>query len=546
MRIDHRVSLLRSTFSFGSMTLVSRILGFVRDVVLARWFGATAATDAFFVAFKIPNFLRRLFAEGSFSLAFVPVLSEYRERGDHAALRSLIDATTGALLSVLLIITGAGMLFAPWVVRFFAPGFIDQPEQFALATDMLRITFPYLMFIALTALAGGILNTLGRFALPALTPALLNLSLITAAVVYSGRFDEPVQALAWGVLVAGILQLAVQLPALARHKVLPRPVPNFAHPGVRRIMKLMLPTLFGSSVAQISLLLDTLIASLLIAGSISWLYYADRLMEFPLGLFGVALSTVILPTLSRLHAGGNGGQFRSTLEWAMLLGLIIGLPSAVGLMVLAEPLVITLFQYGAFAPESARMASLALIAYSLGLPAFIGVKILAPAYFSRQDARTPVRIAVTSLAVNMLLNVVFVVMITWHLAGGDFGDGLFATLAAHPGAHVGLALASSMSAWLNAGLLWRNLRAPGLAPRLAGKRIVQVLLACLTMALLVLGIMPDTAQLLDASLLDRVGWLGLGVIGGAGIYALVLILAGLRPHHLVRPAAVAAGPGRSN
>lgn len=532
------MSLLRSVFSFGSMTLISRILGFVRDVVLARWFGATAATDAFFVAFKIPNFLRRLFAEGSFSLAFVPVLSEYRQRGDHEALRSLIDATTGALLSVLLIITGAGMLFAPWVIRLFAPGFIDQPEQFALATDLLRITFPYLMFIALTALAGGILNTLGRFALPALTPALLNLSLITAAIIFSGRFDEPVEALAWGVLVAGVLQLAVQIPALARHKVLPRPVPNFKHPGVRRIMKLMLPTLFGSSVAQISLLLDTVIASLLIAGSISWLYYADRLMEFPLGLFGVALSTVILPTLSRLHAGGNGGQFRATLDWAMLLGLIIGLPSAFGLAVLAEPLVITLFQYGAFAPESASMAAMALVAYSLGLPAFIGVKILAPGFFSRQDARTPVRIAITALAVNMVLNIVFVLVITWHLAGGDFGGGLFATLAAHPGAHVGLALASSLSAWLNAALLWRNLRAPGLAPRLAGKRIGQVVLACLVMALLVLAIMPDSDQLLAASLTERAAWLGMGVFTGAGAYGLILLLTGLRPRHLIRPATI--------
>jgi putative peptidoglycan lipid II flippase len=534
------VSLLRSTFSFGSMTLISRILGFVRDVVLARWFGATAATDAFFVAFKIPNFLRRLFAEGSFSLAFVPVLSEYKEKGDHAALRSLIDATTGALLAVLLIITGLGMFFAPWVIRLFAPGFIDQPEQFALASDLLRITFPYLLFIALTALAGGILNTLGRFALPALTPALLNLSLITAAVWFSGRFEEPVKALAWGVLVAGILQLAVQLPALARHQVLPRPWPNFAHPGVRRIMKLMLPTLFGSSVAQISLLLDTLIASLLIAGSISWLYYADRLMEFPLGMFGVALSTVILPTLSRLHAGGNNGQFRATLDWAMLLGLVIGLPSAVGLAVLAEPLVITLFQYGAFAPESAAMAAMALIAYSFGLPAFIAIKILAPGYFSRQDARTPVRIAVTALAVNMLLNVAFVLVITWHLAGGDFGDGLFATLAAHPGAHVGLALASSLSAWLNAALLWRNLRAPGLAPRLPGIRLGQVALACLLMALVVRLLVPDAEMLLDAGLFERAGWLGLGVIVGAAVYALVLLLAGLRPRHLVRPATIAS------
>jgi putative peptidoglycan lipid II flippase len=529
------MSLLRSTFNFGSMTLISRILGFARDVVLARWFGATAATDAFFVAFKIPNFLRRLFAEGSFSLAFVPVLAEYREKGDAAALKSLIDATAGSLLAVLLVITGLGMLGAPWVIRVFAPGFIDQPEQLALASDMLRVTFPYLLFIALTALAGGILNTLGRFALPALTPALLNISLIVAAVAFSGYFSEPVKALAWGVLIAGILQLGVQLPALARHGVLPAPRPNFKHPGVRRIMKLMLPTLFGSSVAQISLLLDTLIASLLIAGSISWLYYADRLMEFPLGLFGVALSTVILPTLARLHTANDGLGFRSTLDWAMLLGLVIGVPSAVGLAVLAEPVIITLFQYGAFEPGAARMSALALMTYCLGLPAFIGVKILAPAFFSRQDARTPVKIAVTALAVNMVLNIVFVLALTWHLVQGDFQAGLWATLAAQPGAHVGLALASSLSAWLNAGLLWYCLRAPGLAPVLPWKRVGQVGLASLVMATTVLALMPEVEVLLEASAPARAGWLLAGIGAGGGAYVLVLLLAGLRPDHLAKP-----------
>lgn len=529
------MSLLRSTFNFGAMTLISRILGFVRDIVLARWFGASAATDAFFVAFKIPNFLRRLFAEGSFSLAFVPVLAEYRERGDHKALKSLIDATTGTLMAVLMVITALGVLFAPWVIRLFAPGFADQPEQLQLATDLLRITFPYLLFIALTALAGGILNTLGRFALPALTPALLNLSLITAAVAFSHRFDQPVTALAWGVLVAGVLQLLVQLPSLARHGVLPRPVPSFRHPGVRRIMKLMLPTLFGSSVAQISLLLDTLIASLLIAGSISWLYYADRLMEFPLGLFAVALSTVILPTLARLHSNGDARAFRSTLDWALLLGVLIGLPSAVGLAVLAEPLIITLFQYGAFDEQAASMASLALMAYCLGLPAFMGVKILAPAYFSRQDARTPVRIAVTALAVNMALNIVFVLLLAWHFSGGDFGDGVMATLAAHPGLHVGLALASAASAWLNAGLLWWNLKPVALAPTLPTRRALQGVGASAVMAVVVVVLSPERAAWLDAGVLERAGWLTALVLAGAVSYALVLLISGLRPRHLARP-----------
>ncbi len=520
------------------MTLVSRVLGFARDVILARWFGATAATDAFFVAFKIPNFLRRLFAEGSFSLAFVPVLSEYRERGDAASLKSLIDATAGTLMAVLLVITALGMLAAPFIVSVFAPGFRADPEQLALASDMLRVTFPYLFFIAMTALAGGILNTLGRFALPALTPALLNVSLILAAVLFSSWFAEPVRALAWGVLLAGVLQLGVQVPALARHGVLPVPRPGFSHPGVRRIMKLMVPTLFGSSVAQISLLLDTLIASLLVAGSISWLYYADRLMEFPLGLFGVALSTVILPSLATLHARGSRLEFRATLDWAVLLGVVIGLPAAAGLAVLAEPVIVALFQYGAFAPEDVRMASLALMAYCLGLPAFIGVKILAPGFFSRQDTRTPVRIAVTALVVNMGLNVVFVLGITWHLAGGDFGAGLWATLAANPGAHAGLALASSAAAWLNAGLLWRNLRAPGLAPRLPGRQLGRVLIAVLAMGLAVRYIIPDTGVLVESGIAGRAGWVVLAIGTGAAVYALVLFAAGMRPAELARPQAV--------
>lgn len=529
------MSLLRNTFNFGAMTLISRILGFARDVVLARWFGASAATDAFFVAFKIPNFFRRMFAEGSFSLAFVPVLSEYREKGDDAAVKSLIDATAGCLLAVLLVITGIGMLAAPVFISIFAPGFIDKPEQHALASDMLRVTFPYLMFIALTALCGGIFNTLGRFALPAVTPALLNISLIAFAIAASPLFAEPVKALAWGVLVAGVLQLAIQLPALARHGVLPLPRPQFSHPGVRRIMTLMVPTLFGSSVAQISLLLDVLIASLLIEASISWLYYGDRLMEFPLGMFGVALSVVILPTLSSLHARSRRSEFRATLDWAMLLGLVIGVPAAVGLAVVAEPLVITLFHYGAFTDRDAAMAALALSAYCVGLPAFIGVKILAPAYFSRQDTKTPVMIAVAALVLNMVLNVVFVALITGYLAGWDFGDGLFATLAAHPGVHAGLALASSASGWLNAGLLWRSLRRPGLRPRLPARHIGQVALACGVMALAVLTIRPDSAVWLDAGLWWRIGWLALVVATGALAYAMTMVALGMRPGDLARP-----------
>ncbi len=529
------MSLLRHTLNFGSMTLISRILGFVRDVVLARWFGAGWAMDAFVVAFKIPNFLRRLFAEGSFSLAFVPVLNEYKEKGDQRALKQLIDATTGALLAVLLVITAVGLLGAGWIIGLFAPGFVDDPEQWALATDMLRVTFPYLMLIALTALAGGILNTLGRFALPALTPALLNLSMITAAVAFSAYFDPPIKALAWGVLVAGVLQLGIQLPVLIRHQVLPKPWPNFKHPGVQRILKLMVPTLFGSSVAQINLLFDTLIASLLVAGSISWLYYADRLMEFPLGLFGVALSTVILPTLSRLHARREAGEFRATLNWALWLGWAIGLPAAVGLAVLAGPVLTTLFNYGAFTSTDVTMATWALTTYCLGLPAFIGVKVFSPAFFSRQDAHTPVRIAVIALLVNMILNVVFVLLLAHLQSEGNWSRGLWGTLAALPGLHAGLALASSVTAWLNAGLLWRALRQADLAPTLSINRGLQVMVACAVMAAVLWWGLPQTSEWLAMPLGSRAMLLGVAVIVGAGTYAAVMWLFGVRPSHFSRP-----------
>ena len=532
------MSLARSTLWFSAMTLISRVLGFVRDVVLARAFGAGPMMDAFIVAFKIPNFLRRLFAEGSFSLAFVPVLNEYRERGDEQALKALIDATAGSLIAVLLLVTGLGMLAAPWVVALFAPGFVGQAEQQLLAAEMLRITFPYLLLVALTALATGILNTLGRFALPALTPALLNLSLIAGALLFAAYFAQPIKALAWAVTVAGLLQLLVLLPSLARHGVLPKPWPNFRHPGVRRILKLMGPTLFGSSVAQINLLLDTLIASLLLAGSISWLYYSDRLMEFPLGLFAVALSTVILPTLSRLHARQDSAGFRNTLNWALLVAVVIGVPAAVGLGSVAHALVIALFQYGQFTASDAEMTARALAVYCLGLPAFMLIKILSPGFFARQDVRTPVKIAVTALVVNMLLNIVFVLALVAWLAGGDFSAGLLPTLALHPGAHVALALASSVTAWLNAGLLWRALHKLDLAPRLPWQHAVRVLVAALLMALAVAMVVPKAEIVLAATVWGRLLTVLAAVGLGMMVYASSLWLFGVRPAHLAKPLAV--------
>lgn len=460
------MALVRATGIVGSGTLMSRALGFVRDMVIARTFDVGGATDAFFVAFRIPNFLRRLFAEGSFSLAFVPVFAEYYQRGDRRALKELLDAVTGALLAALLVVTGLGILGAGIVITIFAPGFVDDPQRFELARDLLRVTFPYLLFISLTALAGGVLNTLGRFFVPAVTPVLLNIALIAAALVWSPCFAEPVTALAWGIFVAGIGQLLLQIPILSRLGVLPRPRWRPGHAGVRRIARLMVPTLIGSSVAQINLLLDTLLASLLISGSVTWLYYADRLLEFPLGVFGVALSTVILPVLSRSYAANDGEGGRRTLAWALRWAALISLPAGVGLGLLAAAILTALFAYGAFTADDARYAAWALSAYAGGLPAFILIKALAPAYYARQDTRAPVRIAIVAMVTNMVLNVIFITVAAGYLqsAWPQSGGQWLSMVAATPGVHAALALASAVSGWLNAALLWRGLRRRELIP----------------------------------------------------------------------------------
>ncbi len=303
------MNLLRALATVSSMTLVSRVLGFVRDVVIARLFGAGVATDAFFVAFRIPNLLRRLFAEGAFSQAFVPVLSEYRTRRGDSATRLLADRTATLLALALLVATALGVAAAPFIIYVSAPGFAAEPAKFDLTVAMLRITFPYILFISLVSFAGGILNTWSRFAIPALTPALLNLSFIFGALLFAPYFEPPVMVLAWAVFAGGVLQLALQLPALARIGMLPRPKLSFSDPGVRRVLVLMAPAALGVSVGQVSLLINTIFASFLENGSVSWLYYADRLMEFPTALLGVALGTVLLPSLSKYHSASDEGEY---------------------------------------------------------------------------------------------------------------------------------------------------------------------------------------------------------------------------------------------
>jgi len=514
------LKLLKSTAQVGAATIVSRVLGFVRDMVFARYFGASGATDAFFLAFKIPNFMRRLFAEGSFSLAFVPVLSEVRASGDRRALKDLVDHVAGTLAGVLLTLTAIGVLAAPAVTAIFAPGWaIEGREEFWLAAGMLRITFPYILLISLTALAGGILNTFDRFLVPALTPVLLNLSLIAAAVLFSGRMQVPVVSLAWGVLAAGIAQLLIQIPALLRLGLLPRPRWGWGHSGVRRILKLMVPTLIGSSVAQINLLLDTVIATFLMAGSVSWLYYSDRLLEFPLGVFGVALSTVILPNLSRKFAQQDPQAFSATLDWALRLALLITLPAAIGLALLAMPILVTLFHYEAFGLEDVRMSTLSLSAYAAGLPAFIAVKVLAPGFYARQDTRTPVRIAITAMVSNMVLNLVFVGSL---LAIGFNGP------------HMGLALASSAAAYVNAGLLYRMLRRQQAYQPEAGWGRVLLAVACgsAAMVLLLLWQTGDIAAWSAETASTRTARLAALVGGGALVYGLGVLAGGMRLHHL--------------
>ena len=505
--------LFKSTAIVSMMTFLSRILGFVRDIVIARLFGAGVGADVFFVAFKIPNFLRRLFAEGAFSQAFIPVLAEYRQRGDKD-LKELIANTSGTLAGMLFVITAIGVIAAPILVMIFAPGFIDNHQKLNLAGDLLTITFPYLFFISLTALAGSILNSFGKFAVPAFTPVFLNLSLIACAIWLSPLLEQPVMALAWGVFIGGVVQLAFQIPFLMNIGQLPKPKWGWHDSGVQKILKLMLPAMFGVSVSQINLLLDTLLASFLVTGSISWLYYSDRLVEFPLGIVGIALATVILPSLSKKHAAASKAEFSHTIDWAFRWVFIIGTPAAIGLIYLAEPLLLTLFQYGEFRPEDAHQASLSLMAYGLGLLPFIFIKVLAPGYFARQDTKTPVKIGIIAMVTNMVLNIILMLQF----------------------AHVGLALATSLSAGLNAALLFVGLRKLGVYQPDVGWRkfFFQLVVANVSLLLVLLWLTPPSTAWLNWDVWQRFSHL-LGLISAAAvIYFAVLALVGIKLTSLLK------------
>lgn len=502
--------LLRSSMVVSVMTLLSRVLGMVRDIIIARYFGSNSAADAFFVAFKIPNFLRRLFAEGAFAQAFVPVLSEYRTKRALEDVKLLVDRTMGMLSLVLAGITAFGVLFAPYIVMVFAPGFHADTYKMELAGQLLRITFPYLMLISLTAFCSGILNSYNRFAIPAVTPIILNISMISSTIFISPYFKEPVFALAWGVFIAGVAQFLFQLPFLTKIKLLPRPRLH-EDEGVKRILMLMLPALLSVSVSQINLLLDTILASFLKEGSVSWLYYADRLSELPLGAFGIAIGTVILPSLSRQHAGQNPKAFSSTIDWAIRMVLLVGLPAALALGLLSEPLIATLYNYGAMSTYAVEQSARALEAFSLGVLTFMLIKVLAPGYFARQDLKTPVKIAIICMIANMGFNLVLI----WPLE------------------HVGLALATSLSSVLNTVLLLMGLIKAGVYKPAPGWSlfILRLIGACVLMAVVILWINAPSAEWFVWTWKKRVLEMSILVVVGMVVFFVGLGVLGMRPKH---------------
>ncbi|MGV8922562.1 MAG: murein biosynthesis integral membrane protein MurJ [Thermomonas sp.] len=512
--------LLRSSAVFSAMTLLSRIAGFVRDMLQGTLFGTGGAMSAFIVAYRIPNFLRRVFAEGSMAMAFVPVLNEIRQREDKAALKDFIDNMAGALCAVVLVVSAAGVLLAPLVAAAFTPGWAaDEPVKYAQATAMLRVTFPYLLFISMMSLSASVLNSFGRFGLPAFTPVLHNLTMIAAMFWLAPRFDVQPMGLAWGVLIAGFLQLVLLWPALGRLGLRPRLRLGFKHPDVRRVGKLMLPTLFSSSVAQVNLLVGTAFASMLVDGSQDWLYYSDRLVEFPLGLFGVALGTVILPHLSRRHADADAGGYNASLDWGMRTALLVGVPAGLGLLLLAEPLTATIYNYGKFTSHDTQMSAISLTVMSVGIPGFMMSKVLAPAFYARQDTRTPMRAAIWTVILNVLLTLA----ITWPLWHNNV-----------PGAHGGIAAATGLAGLFNAWLLWRYLRRAGLHQPLPGwgTYLWRMLAACVVMTAAVLGVRAWVGEWTELHGSWRVAWLLVAVGAGVLAYAATQLALGLRPRHL--------------
>ncbi|EHW0692788.1 murein biosynthesis integral membrane protein MurJ [Vibrio parahaemolyticus] len=507
--------LLKSGMIVSAMTLISRVLGLVRDVVVANLMGAGASADVFFFANKIPNFLRRLFAEGAFSQAFVPVLTENHAQGDMDKTRELIARAAGTLGVIVSIVTVMGVLGSGVVTALFGFGwFLDwmhggpAAEKFELASLMLKITFPYLWFITFVALSGAILNTLGKFAVSSFTPVFLNVMIILAAWFISPQMSQPEIGLAIGVFLGGLVQFLFQIPFLIKAGVMVKPKWGWRDPGVVKIRTLMIPALFGVSVSQINLLFDTFIASFLQTGSISWLYYSDRLLEFPLGLFGIAIATVILPALSRKHVDSQSEGFAHTMDWGVRMVTLLGIPAMLGLMALAKPMLMVLFMRGEFSPQDVHQASLSLLAYASGLLNFMLIKVLAPGYYSRQDTKTPVKYGIIAMVTNMVFNAIF----------------------AYFYGYVGLAIATALSAFVNMALLYRGLHIAGVYQ--ITKRtvffIIRLVIAGAAMVAAILWQLEDMSVWLEWSFAHRSGMLGMLIGLGAAVYLAVLFLTGVR------------------
>ncbi|HBC3398231.1 TPA: murein biosynthesis integral membrane protein MurJ [Vibrio parahaemolyticus] len=507
--------LLKSGMIVSAMTLISRVLGLVRDVVVANLMGAGASADVFFFANKIPNFLRRLFAEGAFSQAFVPVLTENHAQGDMDKTRELIARAAGTLGVIVSIVTVLGVLGSGVVTALFGFGwFLDwmhggpAADKFELASLMLKITFPYLWFITFVALSGAILNTLGKFAVSSFTPVFLNVMIILAAWFISPQMSQPEIGLAIGVFLGGLVQFLFQIPFLIKAGVMVKPKWGWRDPGVVKIRTLMIPALFGVSVSQINLLFDTFIASFLQTGSISWLYYSDRLLEFPLGLFGIAIATVILPALSRKHVDSQSEGFAHTMDWGVRMVTLLGIPAMLGLMALAKPMLMVLFMRGEFSPQDVHQASLSLLAYASGLLNFMLIKVLAPGYYSRQDTKTPVKYGIIAMVTNMVFNAIF----------------------AYFYGYVGLAIATALSAFVNMALLYRGLHIAGVYQ--ITKRtvffIIRLVIAGAAMVAAILWQLEDMSVWLEWSFAHRSGMLGMLIGLGAAVYLAVLFLTGVR------------------
>ncbi len=508
------MNLLKSLAAVSSMTMFSRVLGFARDAIVARVFGAGMATDAFFVAFKLPNLLRRIFAEGAFSQAFVPILAEYKSKQGEEATRIFVSYVSGMLTLALTVVTVLGMLAAPWVITITAPGFADTADKFQLTTQLLKITFPYILLISLASLVGAILNTWNRFSVPAFAPTFLNVSMIGFALFAAPYFHPPVLALAWAVTVGGVLQLFYQLPHLKKIGMLVLPRINFKDAGSIRVLKQMGPAILGVSVSQISLIINTIFASFLVSGSVSWMYYADRLMEFPSGVLGVALGTILLPSLSKSFASGNHDEYNRLMDWGLRLCFLLALPSAVALGILAKPLTVSLFQYGKFTAFDAAMTQRALVAYSVGLMGLIVVKVLAPGFYSRQDIKTPVKIAIVTLIITQVMNLAFI----------------------GPLKHAGLSLSIGLAACLNAGLLYWQLRRQKIfTPQPGwGRFLLRLMIAVVIMAAVLTGVMYLMPEWSQGDMPMRILRL-MGVVAtGAVAYFATLALLGFKVKEFAR------------